>query len=268
MQYDFKSYWKLVRELQPNAVMFSDAGPDVRWVGNESGNAGEMCWSTIDTAGLAPGKADAAYLNTGDKNGKSFIPAETDVSIRPGWFWHENENEEVRSPQNLVNLYYQSVGRNSLLLLNVPPNKDGLIEEKDIASLKGFRKILDETFKNNLAVNKADQKLTDNDLSTYLQVETGRPIEFKISKKRLFDRISLQENVANGQSIEQGHIEIWKNNNWVPLTTFSTVGHKRLLRFHAVNTSKIRVTITSALAGVQLAEVGVYKASDKEEEKL
>ncbi len=265
MQYDFEGYCKLVREFQPGAIMFSDAGPDVRWVGNEAGNAGEVCWSTINTSGLAPGKADANYLNTGDKNGKSFIPAETDVSIRTGWFWHENE--KVRSPQNLVNLYYQSVGRNSLLLLNVPPNKDGLIEEKDIVSLKGFRRILNETFKHNLAKGKADQKLTDNDLSTYLDVETSRSIEINLKKEKAFDRISLQENIANGQSIEQGNIEIWKDNKWMPLITFNTVGYKKLLRFPAVKTSKLRVTITSALGSVQLAEIGVYKASGEEAEK-
>jgi alpha-L-fucosidase len=119
MEYDFQGYWKMVRELQPKAVMFSDADPDVRWVGNEKGNAGETCWSTINNAGQAPGKADEHYLNTGDEKGSDWIPAETDVSIRPGWFWHEKENTKVRTPQNLVNLYYQSVGRNSLLLLNI-----------------------------------------------------------------------------------------------------------------------------------------------------
>lgn len=265
MQYDFKGYWDLVRDLQPNAIMFSDAGPDVRWVGNESGNAGEMSWSAIDTTGLAPGKADAAYLNTGDKNGKSFIPAETDVSIRPGWFWHESENDKVRSPQNIVNLYYQSVGRNSLLLLNVPPNSQGLIEQKDIEALKDFRKILDETFKHNLAKGSIDKKLTDSSFSTYINIKKDVPVEFDI-KMQTFDRIAIQENITNGQSIEQGSIEIWHDNKWMPLTTFSTVGYKKLLRFPKVTASKIRLTISSSLDDVQLAEFGVYKASPNEEE--
>ena len=140
--------------------MFSDIGPDVRWVGNEAGNAGETCWSTIDTIGMAPGKADAKYLNPGDRNGDNWIPAETDVSIRPGWFWHETENDKVRTPQNLVNLYYQSTGRNSLLLLNVPPNRQGLFEEQDVKALKDFRAILNETFKTNFAKNHTTPKLT------------------------------------------------------------------------------------------------------------
>lgn len=121
MQYDFPGFWKLVRRLQPKGVMFSDVGPDIRWVGNEAGNAGETCWSTITTDGMAPGNADPKYLNTGDPNGKLWIPAETDVSIRPGWFYHPSEDDKVKTGKQLVDLYYNSVGRNSLLLLNVPP---------------------------------------------------------------------------------------------------------------------------------------------------
>ena len=142
MEYDFKGYWQLVREMQPNAVMFSDVGPDVRWVGNEKGNAGETNWSTINIGPEhSPGKISSTYLNTGDPDGKLWIPAETDVSIRPGWFYHEEEDSKVRSGKDLVNLYYNSVGRNSLLLLNIPPNKKGLFAEKDVKSLYDFRSI-------------------------------------------------------------------------------------------------------------------------------
>ncbi len=166
MQYDFDGYWSLVRKLQPTAVMFSDAGPDVRWVGNERGNAGETCWSTIDLEGLAPGKADPAYLNTGDKAGTSWVPAETDVSIRPGWFYHPEEDSLVKDGKALANLYYQSVGRNSLLLLNVPPNQSGLISAADSNNLMDFKKILDETFSKNLLQGSAGKSLADGDLKT------------------------------------------------------------------------------------------------------
>ena len=187
MTYDFDGYWAMVRELQPNAVMFSDAGPDVRWVGNEAGNAGETCWSTINTAGLAPGKADSKYLNRGDPNGKQWVPAETDVSIRPGWFYHPAEDAKVRSGKNLVNLYYQSVGRNSLLLLNVPPNREGLLSEPDIASLKEFRSILDETFKSNLVAKQP--KLTDGKLSTFTTLSANQPLVLELNGEQTFDRI-------------------------------------------------------------------------------
>ncbi|HEX9959254.1 MAG TPA: alpha-L-fucosidase [Fibrella sp.] len=263
MTYDFAGYWAMVRELQPNAVMFSDAGPDVRWVGNESGNAGETCWSTIDTTGLAPGKADAAYLNKGDANGSVWIPAETDVSIRPGWFYHPAEDKKVRSPSNLVKLYYESVGRNSLLLLNIPPNREGLLSEPDVASIRDFRRILNETFRRNL-VGKAPLQ-TDGKLNTFSTIAPGKPLEIELAGEPLFDRIALQENIANGQHIINGQVEYWDGRTWQPLKTFTTVGYKRLLRFPAVRASKLRVTIANAKGPVQLAEVGAYKAAAGDE---
>jgi alpha-L-fucosidase len=262
MTYDFAGYWALVRELQPNAVMFSDAGPDVRWVGNEAGNAGETCWSTINTEGLAPGKADSKYLNRGDATGKQWVPAETDVSIRPGWFYHAAEDAKVRSGKNLVSLYYQSVGRNSLLLLNVPPNRDGLFSEPDIASLREFRSILDETFKTNLVAKQP--KLTDKQLSTFLTVSANQPLTIELGSEKSFDRMSIQENIATGQRVASGRIEYWNGTDWQPLQTFTTVGYKRLMRFPEVKSSKLRLFITNANGPVQLAEVGVFKASARE----
>jgi alpha-L-fucosidase len=264
MQYDFQGYWKLVRQLQPDAVMFSDVGPDVRWVGNESGNAGDTCWSTITTENMAPGKADAKYLNTGDANGKLWIPAETDVSIRPGWFWHEKENSRVRTPQNLVNLYYKSVGRNSLLLLNIPPNNQGLFEESDVASIKTFRRILDETFKNNLATGMVTRKLTDHSLKTYVPIQVNKELIIAFKKPVKIDRALLQENIANGQVIEGGKLEYWNGSRWQTIAQFSTVGHKRLIRFDEVQTQRVRLTISKAKANVQLAEIGFYKSSPEE----
>ena len=186
MTYDFDGYWQLVRQLQPKAVMFSDAGPDIRWVGNESGNAGETCWSTINTEGMSPGVADEKYLNVGDVNGKSWVPAETDVSIRKGWFFHDGDNATVKSPQELVNLYYKSVGRNSLLLLNIPPDKRGHLYEKDVANLKAFRDILTETFQNNLAKNVAAKSLTDNQLATSRPLSINAVLEINFGKNTTF----------------------------------------------------------------------------------
>lgn len=262
MTYDFAGFWAMVRELQPNAVMFSDAGPDVRWVGNEAGNAGETCWSTINTEGMAPGVADSKYLNRGDPNGPRWIPAETDVSIRPGWFYHPAEDTLVRSPQNLVNLYYQSVGRNSLLLLNVPPNREGLLSDADVQSLRTFRQILDETFKTNLV--SANTLLTDQTLPTFATVAVKQPMVIQLNGDQEFDRILIQENIANGQRISTGTVEYWNGAGWQLIQTFTTVGYKRLLRFPAVKASKIRLTITEATGLAQIAEVGVFKASLRE----
>jgi alpha-L-fucosidase len=266
MHYDFEGYWKMVRELQPNAVMFSDAGPDVRWVGNEKGNAGDTCWSTINTEGMSPGVADPKYLNKGDENGKKWIPAETDVSIRPGWFWHEKQNTQVRSAKNLVNLYYQSVGRNSLLLLNIPPNNQGLIEASDIKAIDSFRAILDQTFAVNYLNGAVSSKLTDNDLASYISLKENEAVEFIFKKPTTFDRILLQENIHNGQSIKSGFLEYWDGSEWQKLSSFSTIGYKRLLRFSPVSSKKIRLTITGAKykKQLELSEVGVFKASSGE----
>jgi len=264
MQYDFKGYWALVKQLQPKAVCFSDAGPGVRWVGNESGNAGETCWSTIITQGMAPGVADSKYLNTGDEKGTEWIPAETDVSIRPGWFYHPKEDDKVRSPKNLVNLYYQSTGRNSLLLLNVPPNREGLLCPQDVAAIKEYRSILNETFKTNLAKSGKIKSLVDNKLSTWVALPENTPMDINLPKTATFDRFLLQENIAEGQRIAEAKLEYWNGQEWQLIKQFTTVGYKRLLRFEPVTTAKLRLTVLRALAPAQIAEVGVYKGSARE----
>lgn len=262
MEYDFKGYWDMVRELQPEAVMFSDAGPDVRWVGNESGNAGETCWSTINTEGLAPGKADEKYLNTGDAKGKFWVPAETDASIRPGWFYHEKENSKVRSPKDLVNLYYKSVGRNSLLLLNIPPTPQGTLHDTDVANILEFRSILDETFDKNLAKGKVVKNLADNKITTAELVI--KPLEINFNKEITIDRAMFQENIAEGQRIEKAKLEYWTGKKWQLVQEFTTVGYKRLLRFDPIKTSKMRFTVLQSKAPVLLAEIGFFKASSRE----
>jgi alpha-L-fucosidase len=275
MEYDFQGFWGLVRQLQPKAVMFSDVGPDVRWVGNESGNAGETCWSTLNISkgsladvkgkAIAPGIADEKYLNVGDPDGKLWIPAETDVSIRPGWFWHDKENDKVKTAKELVNLYYKSVGRNSLLLLNIPPNRKGELSEKDVESIKGMRAILDETFKTNLAKNKTKGFLTDGKMQTVHPLNINVPFIIDLQKKTKFDRFMLQEDIASGQRIESAQLEYWNGKTWQPVQTFTTVGYKRLLRFEPIETAKLKLTILKAKTNVvMLSEIGVYKASAME----
>jgi len=264
MQYDFKGYWQLVRQLQPGAVIFSDGGPDVRWVGNEQGAAGDTCWSTIDTAGITPGHADPAYLNRGDPDGRQWVPAETDVSIRPGWFWHPQENSQVKSPARLVGLYYQSVGRNSLLLLNIPPDRDGLLYPVDVANILAFRKILDATFAHNLVLHHAPAALTDKNLNTSVTLADQQPLVIDFGKPVTFDRALLQENIARGERIESGSLEYWDGASWRPLAAFATVGYKRLFRFPAVTTTRVRITVLHSRALVQLAEAGFFKASPME----
>ena len=279
MEYDFKGIWAIVRQLQPKAVMFSDVGPDVRWVGNESGNAGETCWSMLTITdektlaekgkwagkAVAPGKADEKYLNTGDKNGTSWIPAETDVSIRPGWFFHDAENDKVRSPQNILNLYYKSVGRNSLLLLNIPPDRRGMLHENDVASLRTFRSILDETFKTNLAMGSVKKKLIDKKIASDTPLSINKPFIINFKKNTIFDRALFQENIMKGQRIEKAKLEYWDGAHWELVQEFTTIGYKRLLRFPVITSNKIRFTILEAKTPrVYLSDIGFYKASDRE----
>jgi alpha-L-fucosidase len=265
MEYDFDGYWRLVKQLQPNAIIYSAVGPDVRWVGNEKGNAGDTCWSMITPDGMAPGKPKPAYLHSGDPNGAKWMAAETDVSIRKGWFWRASEDNTLRSPANLVNLYYQSVGRNSLLLLNVPPNSEGLLDSGDIQAIKGFHAILEETFATNFLVKKVSKKLADNNLHTYVRLKEGRPLVIDLKGPLIFDRIMMQENIYDGQNIGQGVWEYWDGASWKTIAGFSTVGYKRLLRFGAIRASKIRLTILHAKnQTIELSEIGLFQAPDKE----
>ena len=149
--YDWPNTWALVRKLQPDAVIFSDVGPDVRWVGNERGIAGDPCWATYDPVAADGGPASPGDVREkespgGTKHGTKWLPAECDVSIRPGWFWHAQETARVKTPKQLTNLYYQSVGRGANFLLNVPPNRDGLIDAADAASLKTYGEYVRNTF--------------------------------------------------------------------------------------------------------------------------
>jgi alpha-L-fucosidase len=264
MKYDFQGYWDIVRKLQPKAVMFSDIGPDVRWVGNESGFAGETCWSTITTDGMEIGNADTKYLNAGDINGTSWITPECDVSIRKGWFFHESENSTVKSPSTLVDLYYKSVGRNAAFLLNIPPNRKGLFEATDVNAIKEMRAILNETFKKNLAKGNVSNYLTDSELDTSIPLKVGEDLVINFKQKVQIDRVLLQENITKGQKTESFAIDYWDGSNWQELCNATTIGHKRLLKSNLIETSKVRLKINKAKGDVNLSEIGFFKASAKE----
>jgi alpha-L-fucosidase len=159
--YDWPKTIELVRGLEPKILFFSDAGPEIRWVGNERGVAGRTNWNTISKDTLHAGKAGIeGLLNTGHENGKDWVPAEVDVSIRPGWFYHAEEDVKVKTPEQLFDIYMTSVGRGSNLLLNIPPDRRGQIHEIDVKNLLEWRRLLNERFANNLALSKA-VKATD-----------------------------------------------------------------------------------------------------------
>jgi alpha-L-fucosidase len=281
MEYDFDAYRALIRKLQPNALIFSDAGPDIRWIGNESGIAGETNWSTINSDDIIIGKADAKYLNVGDPDGRRWVSGECDVSIRPGWFYHQKEDDKVKTPQQLIDIFYKSVGRNGTLLLNIPPDRRGLFHENDVASLKEFRMILNETFKTDLAsggtitasncrgnnAKFSPKNLLDHNSDTYWAVDDGikkAEIELILSKSILFDRIMLQEPTRFGQRISEFSVEAWLNNTWLEVCRGTTIGYKRLLRIDPIQTDRVRILIKDSKGTVAISNIGIYKASSSE----
>ncbi len=290
--YDWESYYALIHKLQPNAVI-AVMGPDVRWVGTESGYGRETEWSVVpygfsDQDKIAENSQQTAskdgFLPSGDmvnqdlgsrealKNAQNLIwyPSEVDVSIRPGWFWHGSENAKVKSPEKLLDIYFSSVGRNSVLLLNIPPDTNGLINEADVKSLNAWKSAINTIFKDNLAykanVKSSNFKVNIADITDYSDTTSWNPeedelysFELELRKISEFDVLLLQENISKGQRIEQFSLQAWVDGEWKLVTKGTTIGYKRLLRFATVKTNKVRFTIEQSRLAPALAEFGLYK---------
>jgi alpha-L-fucosidase len=240
-EYDWPRVWGTVRRLQPDAVMFSDAGPDVRWGGNENGIAGDPCWSTVDPAVVpVPGMSGAhiiAALQHGDPNGTVWRPAEADTSIRPGWFYHPEEDARVKSVDQLVDVYLRSVGRNSKLLLNVPPMPSGLLHETDVARLAALRARLDAMFGRDLAEGRV---ITWQDRSpgsnAVVVADLGEPVSVRATR--------LAEDITRGQAVSAYRImRDAGGGNWQPLAEGTTVGFARIDVFEAVTARRLSVRV-------------------------
>jgi alpha-L-fucosidase len=286
--YDFNRWYQLIRKLQPEAVI-AVMGPDVRWVGTESGYGRETEWSVVPVdaqvqdniaavsqkeAGFAPTNMMDDDLGSRSKIIKAkrlvWYPAEIDVSIRPGLFHHPVEDEQVKTPEKLMDIYFSSVGRNGVLLLNIPPDTRGMIHEADIKNLTAWKKLRDETFDHNflrgaevVCRNGNNQKaLLDGNYVTHWTTngkENTAVIEFKLKSSQTFDVLLVQENIRVGQRIEKFVVEYKEGNSWKKLTEGTTIGYKRLLLFPAVQRSAIRIKIESSRLNPTLAEVGLYK---------
>ncbi|MBS1642084.1 MAG: alpha-L-fucosidase [Bacteroidetes bacterium] len=257
--YDWKRFEQTMRNIAPNTILFSDIGPDARWVGNENGIAGTTNWNNLDTATFTRGLGapSTKSLNEGNENGKAWIPAECDVSIRPGWFYHSTENNKVKTPQQLFNLYLKTVGRGANFLLNVPPNTKGLFNAEDSASLIGFKKLLDDNFKNNLLKNAMLQTVVQK--NKRLEIER-REISYQLLLKNTekINCIVLKENMKNGQLIKQATVSISNNGEIVKQIFITTVGRKRILTFPAVNANEVVIVITHAKAKPALQNIEGY----------
>ncbi len=271
--YDWRRFENTVRELSPNTVIFSDVGPDIRWCGNEKGNAGETNWNYLDTAGFTPGigAPPTDTLNQGNINGKNWIPAECDVSIRPGWFYHKEEDEKVKTPQQLFQLYLKSVGRGANLLLNVPPDRRGLINEKDSAALIEFKKLREKNFDQNLSLKAkkefhykgviyGENKFADNDPGTYQSAldykRAAYWIKFDTLKK--INCIVLREFISKGQEVKKATLYLIRGTDEVRKILLTTIGHKRIITFPAEDLSAIQFVIEDAIGTPLISEIKTY----------
>jgi alpha-L-fucosidase len=282
--YDWDNTWNdLTRKMQPNASIFSDVGWDVRWVGNEKGFANETSWATFNptspdrkTKG-SPGYCDTDVSPTGTRNGDNWIPAECDVPLRPGWFYHKNQDEKVKTPQQLFDLYLKSVGRGACLDLGLCPDTRGLLHENDVKSLKEFGDKINQTFAVNLAkgaklkpsnIRGKDAKsfgtnhLLDADRYSYWATDdaiTNPELIIELPQNQTFDIIRLRENIKLGQRIEGYTIDIQQNGNWTEIFKGESIGANRLIKLNApTKTTKLRLRITQSPVCIALSDFGLF----------
>lgn len=275
--YDWQRYETFVRKISPQTIIFSDIGPDCRWVGNEKGLAGKTNWNYLDTAGFHRGEGapPTDTLTVGNVNGKQWIPAECDVSIRPGWFYHKEEDDKVKTPEQLFALYLKSVGRGANLLLNIPPDSRGRINAHDSAALMGFKRLREESFKKNLIKQihyghkNITSVLSDHKPQTFITLKESivTPIRITFNKVTKVNCIVLSEALQQGQQIESFKITIKGENGAMFQPAFTTMGRKRIISFSAIEGREVLITITAAKAAPLVSEIGVYLIDEKLTEK-
>jgi alpha-L-fucosidase len=264
-EYDFHRFQDSALKWQPQLVIFSDIGPHIRWCGNENGFIGNTNWNLLDTAGFKRGHGapPTDTLNQGNVNGRNWIPAEADVSIRPGWFYHPEEDNKVKSPETLFNLYLHSVGNGGNLLLNVPPDRTGRIHPNDSAALIGFRKLREKAFYKDLLRGNATaayHNLTDNNNSTYHIAPTRTNLQylFNMHEKQLVNTVVLEEMISFGQRVQEFIIELESDGRFHEVYKGSTIGNKKIARFKAEEATKIRITVVQAKAPPVLRDISAY----------
>ena len=280
--YDWKRFRKTIAAISPNTVIFSDVGPNIRWVGNENGIAGETNWNLLDTVGFTPGAGapPTDTLNRGNVNGKNWIPAECDVSIRPGWFYHKEEDEKVKTPEQLFQLYLRSVGRGANLLLNVPPGRTGLINERDSTALAEFKRLRDDNFKENFSL--ASKKEFHHDGIIYKRNEFADgnektfqdPLDYtksdfwlKFDPVKKVNCIVLKELIEKGQRIGEATLYLLRGADVVKQIHLSTIGHKRIITFPSEEVSAIRFVINDAKGPPLVSEIETYLVNENLIEK-
>ncbi len=284
-EYDWNRYYQVIREKQPEAVI-AVMGPDVRWVGTETGYGRDTEWSVVPASNLAQNQIAAGsqqQMNikpAGDMRNKDlgsrerikeakglvWYPAETDVSIRPGWFYHEEEDNKVKSPGKLMDIYFNSVGKNGVLLLNIPPTTAGLIHSVDAANLKKWNDWRTALFSKNL-LSKAKLHTAGLVLKKWKKMpfwttkdekNSIATFEYTLPKATAFNVLSLQETIALGQRVERFNLEIWQDGVWREVSKGTTIGNKRLLTFPTVSAQRLRINILQSRLNPQIEQLGLY----------
>lgn len=270
--YDFHRFEDSAFKWQPQLVIFSDIGPSIRWCGNEKGIINATNWNLLDTAGFTRGHGapPTDTLNRGNVYGRNWIPAEADVSIRPGWFYHAKEDSKVKTPEELFRLYMQSVGNGGNLLLNIPPDRTGRFNAADSAALVGFRRIRDAAFaKDLLAHAKLStntthtaglKNLTDNQVKTYWASpqQENTQITFELPETISINTIVLEEMIQFGQRVFDFTIELFNGTDFEKVYTGTTIGRKKIAGFPVYKTNKLRITLPHAKAAPVLRSVSGY----------
>ena len=285
--YGWDTTWQLVRDLQPGAVIFNDMG-DVRWVGNEEGHAAETSWATFTPEPVdgktvaAPGELKYWLSPEGTRNGNYWKPAECDVPLRPGWFYHPDQDHRVKTPAQLFDLYFKSVGRGGALDLGLAPDKRGLLHDNDVESLTKFGKLLTETFSNNLATTakltasntrgNANKQfgvkfMVDNDRYSYWSTDdsvTTAELILDWKEPVTFNIVRIRENIQLGQRVERIAIDVKEEDNWKEVAQATSIGANRLVRLPSfLTTQQLRVRILQSPVSIALSDIGVFKEPDQ-----
>lgn len=249
--YDWDLIHRTVRRLQPNALMFSDAGPDIRWIGNERGTAGDPDWCTVNPALVPYAGFDAPqvgeWLQHGQADGTVWRPGEADVSIRPGWFHHDAEDSKVRSTENLLELYFASVGRNANLLLNVPPTREGLFHEADVARLADFGRRARELFADDRAARARARRIAGG-------------VELALREPAPIGMAMLRERIEHGQAVSRYRVDALVAGAWSTVSRGTTIGRSKIDRFAPVTSDRWRVIIEESAVPPRLGDIALFAA--------
>ncbi|MCL4119030.1 UNVERIFIED_CONTAM: hypothetical protein GTU68_064191 [Idotea baltica] len=275
--YQWNKTHQIVRELQPEAVIFSDGGPDIRWVGTEEGWANETNWSIMRRDEIYPGWPRYVELRSGHEDGTHWLPAEVNTSIRPGWYYHAREDHQVKSLERLVRTYYESIGRNGNFLLNLPVDKRGLVHEKDIEQLNALKAQIDKDFEHELARENVitasnyrgnsstfkPENTLDGNPDTYWATDEGvtsAELIVEFEEPTEVNRLLLQENIAFGQRVQNFIVEAEVDGEWEEIDGQTTIGNRRILQFKTVKATKLKVDFKKAKGPVVISNLEIYRA--------